>query len=191
MKKSIIVFKSAIVITSLLSTALIAQDMPLAGPIPFSVYDRNKDGFISNDEFNDTRAKRISIKQKHSMPMRNAANAPDFSFFDVDKNGKLSKLELREGQNRQMRKNRAKRNLVNKYMRRDMPTFESFDLNGDGYLKGDEMKEARAKRIEKKAAQGKMLRNSTNPSKFSDIDANDDGIVTKEEFITNQMKKKR
>ena len=43
------------------------------------------------------------------MPMRNAANAPDFSVFDTDNDGKLTKVELLEGQNKQKRKNRANR----------------------------------------------------------------------------------
>ena len=54
----------------------------------------------------------------------------------------------------------------------------------------NELNEARAKRIEQKASEGKMMRNSGNQSNFSDIDTNGDGKVSKEEFMSNQMKKR-
>ena len=174
-----------------LSVPLSAQNIPQRGPIPFSIYDTNKDGFVSQTEFRETRAKRMSQKAKQGMPMRNNSNAPDFNMFDVDKNGKLSKLELREGQNRQMRKNRANKNLGQGMMRRDTPTFKSFDLDGDGYLKGSEMKEARAKRIEQRKSQGKMLMSTCNISEFSEVDLDGDGKVTKEEFRLNQIKNRK
>lgn len=45
-------------------------------------------------------------------------------------------------------------------------------------------------RMEQKASQGKMLRNSGNKTKFSEIDTNSDGKVSKEEFTSNQMRKR-
>ena len=41
---------------SILGSALIAKDLPNRGPIEFSSYDTNKDGFVSEQEFNDLRA---------------------------------------------------------------------------------------------------------------------------------------
>jgi Ca2+-binding EF-hand superfamily protein len=76
-------------------------------------------------------------------------------------------------------------------MGRNMPAFESFDLNRDGHLTESEMNDARAKRVEEKKDEGRMLRNSAYHSEFSEIDSNGDGKVTKEEFTSHQMKKKR
>ena len=192
MKSLIKIVKVSLVVASslsILSTIAIAQDLPERGPIPFTSYDKNKDGTVSEDEFYNTRAIRMSKKASQGMPMRNAANAPDFSVFDANNDGKLTKVELLEGQNKQMQKNRANRGQWQKGMGRDMPTFESYDLNGDGYLTESEMNEARAKRMDEKASQGKMLRNSGNKTKFSYIDTNNDGKVSKKEFISNQMRK--
>ena len=197
-KLSIVVASSL----SVISGAVVAQDLPARGPIPFASYDTNKDSSVSESEFYDARAARMSEKASQGMPMRNAANAPDFSTFDTDNDGKLTKLELLEGQNQQMQKNRANRGQGQKGqmrnnrgknmqgMGRDMPTFESYDLNADGHLTQNEMDEARAKRMEQKASQGKLLRNSGNQTKFSDIDTNSDGEVSKQEFTSNQMRKR-
>lgn len=182
-------------VLSVVSTLTLAEDLPTRGPIPFSTYDTNKDGFVSESEFYDARGARMSEKATQGMPMRNAANAPDFSEFDTDKDGKLTKVELLEGQMQQMQQNRAKMGAGQmgsgmKGMGRNIPTFESYDVNGDGSLSESELNEARAKRIEQKASEGKMMRNSGNQSNFSDIDTNGDGKVSKEEFMSNQMKKR-
>lgn len=193
MKSLVKIVKLGLVLASsisVISSAMLAQDLPLRGPIPFTSFDKNNDGSISKDEFYNTRAVRKSKKESQGMPMRNAANAPDFSVLDSDNDGKLSKVELLEGQNKQMQKNRANRGPGQRAMRRNMPTFESFDLNSDGHLTQNEMNEARAKRMQLKTSQGKMLRNSGNKSKFSDIDTDNDGKVSKQEFNSNQMKKR-
>ncbi|MCK5110488.1 MAG: EF-hand domain-containing protein [Arcobacteraceae bacterium] len=186
---------------SMVSSSLVAQNIPDRGPISFSVYDSNNDNFVSQSEFYDARARRMSKKAAQGKAMRKAGNAPEFEVFDANSDGRITKMELLEGQNAQMQKNRANRGSKkqgkmnnrqgNKQgMRRNMPTFESYDLNGDGYLTSNEMNEARAQRMQQQASQGKMMRNSGNQTKFSDIDRNNDGRVNKQEFIANQMRKR-
>lgn len=46
----------------LLSTGLFAQDLPPRGPMSFSMYDTNGDGFVSEEEFYSLRAKRMEKK---------------------------------------------------------------------------------------------------------------------------------
>ncbi len=65
-------------------------DLSQRGAMPFDTYDTNKDGYVSQSEFYDTRAKRQSIRANQGMPMRNAGNAPDFELFDKNKDGKLT-----------------------------------------------------------------------------------------------------
>lgn len=99
---------STIILGSLFtfSTSMMAQNMPMRGPVPFSVYDSNSDGFVTEQEFNDLRAKRMQQKAEMGMPMRNAANAPDFATFDTNGDGKLTELELVKGQNEMMQNRR-------------------------------------------------------------------------------------
>lgn len=182
-------------ILAVVSTSTLAGDLAARGPISFSDFDTNKDGTVSESEFNDVRAARMSEKAAQGMPMKNAANAPAFSEFDTDHDGKLTKVELLEGQNKQMQKNRANMGSGQmgnnmKGMARNAPTFESYDLNGDGFLTENELDEARAKRVAQKESEGKMMKNSDNQTKFSEIDTNGDSKVSKEEFLANQMKKR-
>ena len=79
------------------------------GPISFDIYDTDENGYVSEKEFYDARAKRMTIRAEQGMPMRNAGNAPEFGQFDTNKDGKLSKTELLEGQNAQMQNKRSNR----------------------------------------------------------------------------------
>ena len=98
---------------SIVSTTLTAQDMPDRGPIPFGVFDANKDGVITEAEFKNARKARVEQKAKQGLPMRNVANAPSFKSLDTNNDGKVNKLELLEGQNKQMQKNRGNRGQRN------------------------------------------------------------------------------
>ena len=73
------------------------------GPLAFEAYDKNKDGLITQEEFDAVKAERMSAKAEAGMPMRNAANSPDFAFFDTNKDGKITKEEFQVGQLSRMR----------------------------------------------------------------------------------------
>ena len=175
---------------SILGSALIAKDLPNRGPIEFSSYDTNKDGFISEQEFNDLRAIRMEEKAQTGMPMKNAGNAPSFAMFDTNKDGKLTEVELLKGQNKQMQNNQKNMGMSPNGMKPKgkMPAFEDFDLNKDGMISLKEMEESREKRMEQNALDGKMMKNIGNQPAFSDIDLNNDGNISKEEFLAHKPK---
>lgn len=179
---------------SVITSTLIADDLPTQGLIPFSLYDANKDGFINTKEFYDVREKRTEQKIDAGMPMQNAKNSPDFSFFDVNGDGKLTEVELTSGQKMQMKNNNGNMGMKGKGMGQrgyNMPTFESFDTNKDGVISDDEMEEGREKRIEERTAQGNMMRNIDDKSEFESIDTNHDKKVSKEEFLNYQTKQRQ
>ena len=175
---------------SVLGSALIAQDLPTKGPIEFSSYDTNKDGFVSEQEFNDLRVKRMEQKAEAAMPIKNAGNAPSFAMFDTNKDGKLTEVELLKGQNKQMQNNQKNMGMSPNGMKPKgkMPAFEDFDLNKDGMISLKEMEESREKRMEQNALDGKMMKNIANQPAFSDIDLNNDGNISKEEFLAHKPK---
>lgn len=188
------IVKFSLVVASSLSfmTSVIAEELPNRGPIEFSTYDTNKDGFVSEKEFYDIREKRIEQKLQAGMPMKNAGNAPDFSAFDTNKDGKLTEIELLKGQNKQMQNKQGNKGMMTQGMGQgNMPDFESFDLNNDGMISSKEMEESREKRMEQKASEGKMMKNVGNQPLFSDIDTNNDGNISKEEFLNHQIKQRQ
>jgi len=67
-----------------------------------------------------------------------------------------------------------------------MPEFADFDLNSDGVLGEAEFNEARDARIAERVAAGRKMKNLANAPDFSEIDRDEDGAVTPEEFAAHQ-----
>jgi Ca2+-binding EF-hand superfamily protein len=189
------IMKRVPLVSLALCAALVAvaqgQDLPLRGPVPFSTYDKDKDGSISPEEFYAVRGERQVQRAQEGRPMRGAATAPSFETLDSDRNGRLTEAELEAGQQAQtqqrpgagagIRQGRAGLN---------MPAFVDYDLNSDGELTEQEFNEARARRIQERAEQGGQMRNLPNAPAFSDIDGDRDGVVTAEEFTAHQVRQR-
>ena len=77
------------------STVALSEVIPARGPLPFSTYDQNGDGFISKEEFNAVREKR----KAEGMPMRNARTFED---LDENQDGKISAEEFSVQRNARM-----------------------------------------------------------------------------------------
>lgn len=86
-----------------------AADIPDRGPISFEAYDQNHDGTVSEAEFDGVRAERMQKRAEQGYPMRRAGEAPLFSEFDGDGDGKLTRQELQAGQLKQLQERRAQR----------------------------------------------------------------------------------
>ncbi|RKZ68046.1 MAG: EF-hand domain-containing protein [Gammaproteobacteria bacterium] len=69
---------------------------------------------------------------------------------------------------------------------RHKPDFSEFDLDGDGVIIESEFNEAHSKRISERAEEGRKMKNLGKAHSFSDIDTNDDGEISTEEFIEHQ-----
>jgi len=168
--------------------------IPERGPIPFSAYDKDGDGLISENEFNEVRAERMSKRSAKNRPRRGmgVANARFFAEFDTDKNGTLTPDELSEGQTIQMDKRRSsgmgQNPNINKGMARgrNMPNFSEFDLNGDGEILEKEFNKARNKRVLERSKQGYRLHYLGSAAVFAELDVNGDGKISAEEFTTHQ-----
>jgi Ca2+-binding EF-hand superfamily protein len=60
----------------------------------FSAYDRNGDGKISEQEFQEGRNERIRERAQQGYPMRNIGNAPAFPNLDANGDGVVSPEEF-------------------------------------------------------------------------------------------------
>jgi len=117
-------------------------------PPPFTDFDQDGDGFVSEDEFNSTRAARMAAMAEAGKPMKGAATAPAFSDLDTDGDGQLNEAELTAGQQAHMKAMREQHaghdggEGMGKGMK--MPTFGDLDTNGDGCINADEFAEHQA-----------------------------------------------
>ncbi len=68
----------------------------------------------------------------------------------------------------------------------DQPRFSDFDLNSDGKITQSELEEARAIRMEQRAAEGRQLKNVGEAHSFEDIDADNDGSISRKEFLLHK-----
>ena len=194
MKNSFIKMPLVLVsIFGIASASVLSEELPLRGPIPFASYDKDGNGYVSEQEFLDVRKERVAAKAAQGRPMKRAGNAPSFARFDENNDGQLTEHELISGQQKQMQNRRANKGKSfnqgqgqrqGKGMGRNsnMPSFSDFDMNNDNVILKDEFYEARAKRIEKRVEQGYPMRNIANPPTFEDIDINDDGGISAKEF---------
>ncbi|DAB35055.1 MAG TPA: hypothetical protein CFH82_02165 [Sulfurospirillum sp. UBA12182] len=79
-------------------------------PASFDMYDTNKDGFVTQEEFEGVKAQRMMEKAQEGRQMKNAGNSPTFEDFDANADGFISKEELALGQQAQRAKQMQKSN---------------------------------------------------------------------------------
>lgn len=158
------------------------------GPAPFSDFDMDENGFISEEEFYSVREQRMAARAAEGKKMRCAASAPSFSDLDADGDGQLNREELETGQKAHHAKcqKHGQAHGHDEGMKRNMPAFSDFDLDGDGVISESELNEGHAKKMSEMAAQGRKMKNAGNEPGFSAIDTNDDGAISPQEFSDHQ-----
>ena len=179
---------------SVVSVGAQAEEKPGHGPMPFSVFDMDENGFVSEAEFNSVREQHMAARASEGKKMRCAASAPAFADLDTDGDGQLSPDELTAGQKAHMGKCKAmgqgaghgKGEGHGKGMKGEMPAFSDFDLDGDGVIIETEFNEGHAKRMSEMAAEVRQMKHVGDAPGFSGIDTNGDGGISEQEFSDHQ-----
>lgn len=158
------------------------------GPAPFSVFDMDENGFISEAEFYSVREQRMAAKASEGRKMRCAASAPSFADLDTDGDGQLDPEELAAGQkaHRSECKAMGKGAGHGKGKKGEMPSFSDFDLDGDGIISESEFNEGHAKKMSEMAAEGRQMKHAGDAPGFAGIDSNGDGGISEQEFSDHQ-----
>ena len=158
------------------------------GPVPFSVFDMDQNGSISEAEFYSVREQRMAAKASEGKKMRCASSAPSFADLDKNGDGELSPEELTAGQTAHMKKCKAMGQGAGhgKGMKGKMPVFSDFDLDGDGIIIESEFNEGHAKKMSEMAAEGRQMKHAGDAPGFSGIDSNGDGGISEQEFSDHQ-----
>lgn len=85
-----------------ISTGLIlAGNVSAKGPIPFTSYDADGNGIITEEEFEAAREKQQAEMRTSGRLGKGQATAPSFADVDNDKDGQISAQELKDIQARQ------------------------------------------------------------------------------------------
>jgi len=181
---------SAGVLYLLITGCLSAQTggLPAQGPIPFEYFDRDNNGFVTEEEFNRARGERMAQRSASGRLMRNAANAPTFAHFDSDANGKLSPEELNTGHKMRMRQHQQRMGRwseESRHMR--MLDFSEVDLDGSGTISNPEFIQARSRVMNEALHQAPSLKNAAKAPDFVDIDVNKNGVIDPGEFRSHQL----
>lgn len=71
-----------------------ASPPPVRGPASFAEFDASGDGKISEQEFNEGRARRMAERARQGGQMRNVANAPTFAQIDANGDGVITPDEF-------------------------------------------------------------------------------------------------
>lgn len=164
------------------------------GPPPFSDFDLDANGFVSEEEFNTVRGQHMAAKAAEGKQMRGAATAPSFADIDTDGDGQLNPEELSAAQKAHREKRHAKQkgqgdgygHGKGKGMKGEMPTFSDFDLNGDGKIVETEFNQGHAKRMSEMAAEGRHMKHAADAPGFSGIDSDGNAEISVEEFAAHQ-----
>jgi hypothetical protein len=139
-----------------------AADQPPHGPVPFAEFDADGNGFVSEAEFNATRAAHLAAMAEAGRPMKGAASAPSFADLDSDEDGQLSEDELTAGHRAHMR------------------AMHGHGKHGKGmHQRHGKMHHAKDKKV--KAAAPETMQMAT----FEDIDTDGDGSISREEFAAH------
>jgi Ca2+-binding EF-hand superfamily protein len=155
----------------------------LRGPIPFEVFDLDGSGAISEEEFDQVRARRAEAREEAGLPP--SRQSRPFSSLDGDGDGAIGREELQAahgagnagaGQGRGTRGGRGMGRGV------APPVFSEFDLNGDGRIDEPEFAEARAARVSARAKEGRRLLGMTTAPPFAEFDSDGDGSLDPGEF---------
>lgn len=115
-------------------------------PPPFSSFDENGDGLVSEEEFNTRRAAHIAERAAAGGKMKGLESAPSFADLDTDGDGMLSEAELLAGQKAHMKAMHKQHKGYGEYKGKGKPAFGDLDLNGDGCIDLDEFTKHQAER---------------------------------------------
>jgi len=76
-------------------------DMPARGPVPFSSFDADGNGQVSQEEFNRAHTERLQQRTRSEKQYRYMGNAPAFGDIDSNADGGLSREEVQAHQQQQ------------------------------------------------------------------------------------------
>ena len=195
-KTQMLVLSLAITAACALQPALAeSENVIVGGPLPFTAYDQDGNGSISQEEFNRVHERQISERAAAGAPMDGVANTTTFAVFDRNGDGQVTAAEFATVQPPAPSSGPGTRGSGPQMglsdgdggaMAGTLPAFADLDENHDGSLSASEFNDARANRAVEKSQQGLPIGSLRNAPTFEAIDLNGDGRISAEEFAAVQ-----
>ncbi|QRG81511.1 EF-hand domain-containing protein [Vibrio diabolicus] len=164
----------------------------------FSQFDLDKNGIITQEEYNQARNERMNQRKEEGRRTTKANDNGMFTALDKNADGVITSAEFAEHQNRMMveKRNQKVQNTPAKNYQSGMkakgmknaqrPAFSDFDADGDNSISPAEFDAFGEARQEKRADDNRTMKNKDNANPFTYFDQNGDGIITEDEFKTRQ-----
>jgi len=111
--------KRSIIAVSLLVSSVVMAGVGYQMP-SYDDFDTNKNGKVTQKEFEHAEQERMTKQAESGKMMRNAGNAPTFSDVDTNHDGVLSKSEFQKHQQKRIQTNSQQRNSMGQGMGRGM-----------------------------------------------------------------------
>ena len=126
---------AAVLALGMTPTPAADADMPARGPIPFSSFDADGNGRVSQEEFNRTRTERLQQRAQSENQYRYTGNAPAFGDLDSNADGGLSREEYQAHQQRQRELHQQQ--YQQQYQQRQQQMYqERMNMGGPGGMGG-------------------------------------------------------
>jgi hypothetical protein len=111
--------KRSMIVVSLLVSSVVMAGVAYQMP-SYDDFDTNKNGKVTQKEFEQAQQERMKKQADSGKMMRNAGNAPTFSDMDTNHDGVLSKSEFQKHQQERMQTNSQQRNSMGQGMGQGM-----------------------------------------------------------------------
>lgn len=172
-----------------------SADLSVGGPLPFSAYDTDGSGSVTEQEFGAVQAQQKAARAAAGAPMGGAANTTPFAVFDLNGDGKVSPTEFDTVQPAPVTGGPGSMGSgprmglspgLGSGEAGGLTSFTDLDENKDGGISQSEFNDARANRAVDKSQEGQPLGSLRNAPPFSALDYNGDGRISPEEFAAAQ-----
>ena len=111
MKRSVVVYMTAAVLSTISTVLVLAADpaIPAGGPMLFDGMDTDGNGFVSQEEFQAAHGERMQQRTAEQNQYRHRDEVPKYADIDTDRDGRVSREEFQAHQQQRSQERQQQR----------------------------------------------------------------------------------